>query len=116
MFCSLFLHHFDPPDAVRLLKVMAQNARHAVLVNDLERHRVAYWGIWTLSRLYLRGRLFRHDAPISVLRAYRGRELYFLLREAGLGHFHVERVFPFRLAAHGFVDEPAGEGMEGNGR
>jgi SAM-dependent methyltransferase len=102
--CSLFLHHFEPPEAVRLLRAMAAQARHGLLVNDLQRHRLAYWGIWILSRMMLKGELFRHDAPLSVLRAYRVEELRPLLREAGLSGLAVDRVFPFRLAAHGRPD------------
>lgn len=101
--CSLFLHHFDAGDAVRLLQVMARNAREAILVNDLERHRVAYWAIWLLSRVQRRSRMFRHDAPVSVLRAYRVGELRGLLETAGLGHLEIRRHFPFRLAALGPV-------------
>ena len=99
--CSLLLHHFAPDAAVRLLRVMASLSRGAVLVNDLERHRAAFLGIWLLSRLQRRGRLFRHDAPISVLRAYRVDELRLLLADAGLAHLQVERVPPFRLCIHG---------------
>lgn len=101
--CSLFLHHLDPELAVKLLRVMAANSRRAILVNDLQRHRLAYWAIWLLSRLYLRGALFRHDAPVSVLRAYREPELRQMLRRAGLETLTVERIFPFRMAAHGPV-------------
>ena len=99
--CSLLLHHFAPDAAVRLLREMAAFSRGGVLVNDLERHRAAYWGIWLLSRLQQRGRLFRNDAPVSVLRAYRVPELRGLLRLAGLEHLQVERVAPFRLCIHG---------------
>jgi len=106
--CSLFLHHFAPEPAVRLLRVMATQTRHAILVNDLERHRLAHWGVWLLSRVYLRGRLFRHDAPVSVLRSYRRGELRGLLRNAGLEEMQVEPVFPFRLAAHGTPPPKAG--------
>ena len=102
--CSLFLHHFAPEAAVRMLQVMAENSRHAILVNDLQRHRLAYWAIWLLSRLQRRGRLFRHDGPISVLRAYRAGELRDLLRRAGLQEVAVERIFPFRMAALGPVE------------
>ena len=35
--CSLFLHHLDEPDAVQLLRRMADTASQLVLVNDLER-------------------------------------------------------------------------------
>jgi len=103
--CSLFLHHFQPDEAVALLEIMASQARYAMLVNDLERHRVAYWAIWALSRIYLRGRLFQHDAPVSVLRAYRRSELRDLVERASLGSLAVERIFPFRLAAHGVVND-----------
>ena len=106
--CSLFLHHFDPEEAVRLLRIMADQARHAVLINDLERHRIAYWGIRLLARLWSMGRLFRNDAPLSVLRAYRPAELRELLRSAGLPGIEVRRHFPFRMAAVGPV--PGGPG------
>jgi SAM-dependent methyltransferase len=99
--CSLLLHHFAPAAAVRLLREMAAFSRGAVLVNDLERHRAAHVGIWILSRLQRRGRLFRHDAPVSVLRAYRLEELRGLLGDAGLAHLQVDRVRPFRLCIHG---------------
>jgi len=105
--CSLFLHHFDPPEAVRLLRIMERQTRHGILVNDLQRHRLAHWGIWVLARITRKGRMFRHDAPLSVLRAYREGELRELLREAGLGHLRVERIFPFRIAAYGGSREPA---------
>lgn len=101
--CSLLLHHFAPDAAVRLLREMAALSRGAVLVNDLERHRAAYVGIWLLSRLQRRGRLFRHDAPVSVLRAYRLEELRGMLGSAGLAHLRVERVRPFRLCIHGIA-------------
>jgi 2-polyprenyl-3-methyl-5-hydroxy-6-metoxy-1,4-benzoquinol methylase len=101
--CSLFLHHFDPEGAVNLLRIMAGQARHAILVNDLHRHRVAHWSIWLLARLARCSAMFRHDAPLSVLRAYRPREIAALLREAGLERCRVVRHFPFRLAALGPV-------------
>ena len=106
--CSLFLHHFEPDEAVRLLQVMAAQTRNSLLVNDLERHRLAYWAVWLLSRVYLRGALFRHDAPVSVLRAYRHTELSGMLRRAGLGDLVVDKAFPFRMAAHGAGPASAG--------
>src|SRR5438876_1741879 len=35
---SLFAHHFGESDLPRLLAVLAAMARHAVLINDLDRH------------------------------------------------------------------------------
>jgi 2-polyprenyl-3-methyl-5-hydroxy-6-metoxy-1,4-benzoquinol methylase len=101
--CSLFLHHFDPTGAVELLRIMARHARHAILVNDLHRHRIPYWSIRVIARLRRCSPMFRHDAPLSVLRAYRPAELQDLLRVAGLTDCRVVRHFPYRLAALGRV-------------
>jgi ubiquinone/menaquinone biosynthesis C-methylase UbiE len=48
--CSLALHHFDPPAAVALLRELRRVARRGVIVNDLRRGRMAYWGARLLAR------------------------------------------------------------------
>ncbi len=51
VFCSLFLHHFQDMDVVRLLRGFAEVARKAVLVIDLERNPVPYYFIaWSHCR------------------------------------------------------------------
>ena len=81
---SLLLHHLDPADAVALLREMRRVARHGVVLNDLVRGRLAWLGAWWLSRLATRNRYTRHDAPLSVRRAYTVAELTGLLAAAGL--------------------------------
>lgn len=81
---SLFLHHFPSEDVARLLREMGRVAR-VVVVNDLHRHPLAYHAIRTLARLSP-SEMFRHDAPLSVLRGFRRDELHRAAREAGLAH------------------------------
>jgi ubiquinone/menaquinone biosynthesis C-methylase UbiE len=81
---SLVLHHLEPPEAVKLLREMARVAREAVIVNDLDRARPWLLGAQILSRLATRNRYTRHDAPLSVRRAYRPDELAALAKRAGL--------------------------------
>ena len=81
---SLVLHHLDPPAAVRLLRELARTARLGVVVNDLDRSRRALTGAWLLSRIATRNPYTRHDAPLSVRRAYRPAEVAELATEAGL--------------------------------
>ena len=68
---SMVLHHLEPAAAVGLLAEMRRVARRAVIVNDLDRGR--HW--WLLARLLVavttRNEYTRHDAPLSVRRAYR---------------------------------------------
>jgi ubiquinone/menaquinone biosynthesis C-methylase UbiE len=81
---SLVLHHLDPVDAVAMLREMRRVARLGVVVNDLERSRVGLLGAWLIGHLLTANRLTRHDAPLSVRRAYTAMEMATMLRSAGL--------------------------------
>ena len=81
---SLVLHHLERGDAGRVLGEMRRVARLGVVVNDLERSRVALFGAWLIGHVLTGNRLTRHDAPLSVRRAYRATELAAMLRAAGL--------------------------------
>lgn len=81
---SLLLHHLDPAGAVSLLREMNRVARLGIVLNDLVRGRLAWLGAWWLSRLTTRNRYTRHDAPLSVRRAYTVAELTSLVAAAGM--------------------------------
>ena len=81
---SLVLHHLERDDALVLLREMGRVARLGVVINDLDRSRMGWVGALLIGHLLTRNRLTRHDAPLSVRRAYRPGELADMLREAGL--------------------------------
>jgi ubiquinone/menaquinone biosynthesis C-methylase UbiE len=81
---SMVLHHLEGDDAVMLLREMGRVARLGVVINDLDRSRIGWIGAWLIGHLLTRNRLTRHDAPLSVRRAYRQNEMADLLRTAGL--------------------------------
>jgi ubiquinone/menaquinone biosynthesis C-methylase UbiE len=83
--CSLALHHLRPDDAVIMLREMHRVARCAVIVNDLVRGWPWYAGAWALTRVLTRNPLTRHDAPLSVHRAYTRAEMAELAQRADLG-------------------------------
>ena len=85
---SLLLHHFDMRGAIDQLAEMGRVARSAVLVNDLHRARGWWVGAWMLSQLATRNRYTRHDAPLSVRRAWTPDELSALAARAGLRETH----------------------------
>lgn len=82
--CSLLMHHFSPEVAVVVLREMARVARIGVIVDDLLRSRIGYLGARLIGLALTSNRLTRHDAPLSVRRAYRAPELAVLLRRAGI--------------------------------
>ena len=81
---ALLLHHCRGEDAVRALRKMHSLCRLGLIVNDLHRHPAAYYAIRALTAAFSRDRLIRHDAPLSVLRAFRRPCLEDLCRRAGL--------------------------------
>lgn len=68
--CSMAFHHFDFGACVALMREMARVSRLGFVVNDLRRDRIARALIWTLTRILRSHWITRHDAPLSVMRAY----------------------------------------------
>lgn len=82
--CSLLLHHLSATQATTVLQEMARVARLGVVVDDLLRSHVGYWGALALGRLLTTNRLTRHDGPLSVRRAFRQHELATVMQRARL--------------------------------
>jgi SAM-dependent methyltransferase len=93
---SLALHHFAPDEALRVLREMRRAGRARLIVSDLERSRAGYAGAWLFGHLLTGNRMTRHDAPLSVQRAYTPEEALGLARAAGWRAPVVRRVVPFR--------------------
>lgn len=95
---SMFLHHFDHERVVTLLRAFRRVSRGAVIVNDLRRHRFPWLFILIVAHLTRRHAMFRHDAPLSVLRGFTDEELSRAALEAGAKRARPRRRWPFRLA------------------
>jgi hypothetical protein len=96
--CHLALHHFSEEDAVEVLRRAWQSGARRLLFTDLRRGRDLQWGVWLLTALILRAPMTRHDARVSVKRAFSGPELCALARQAGWENFHWGRFSGFRQA------------------
>ena len=94
---TLALHHFEPPAAQELLREMRRVARLTPIVGDLSRSRFAFAATWLWARATTRNRLTRHDAPLSVRRAYEPSEALALAREAGWRAPRIRREPFFRM-------------------
>jgi len=81
---SLVVHHLEPDATIELFREMGRVAHRGVVVNDVVRGRLAWAGAWLTAHLFTRNRYTRHDAPLSVRRAYTASELTVLLAAAGL--------------------------------
>jgi 2-polyprenyl-3-methyl-5-hydroxy-6-metoxy-1,4-benzoquinol methylase len=95
--CNLALHHFEPPDAVVVLRELRRVSRLTPLVSDLVRSRTGYVAALAFAHLIARNRLTKHDAPLSVRRAYTPAEVARLARQAGWARPVVRRAPFFRM-------------------
>jgi SAM-dependent methyltransferase len=76
---SLFLHHFDDDKLAALLENFCSLSKYAVVINDLHRSRISYFGFIILSVLFSRNRLVKNDGPLSIKKGFRKKELTTLL-------------------------------------
>jgi len=94
--CSLFIHHLDDPDAIRVLERMKAATDTLVLVNDLARGRFNYVAVAFAARVLSRSRVVHADGPLSVRAAFTVAEMKRLAAQAGLTGATVTGKFPCR--------------------
>lgn len=104
--CSLSLHHFDPEEAVQILREMNRLARCGFILNDLRRSKLGYAAAWIAAHLTTRNRLTRNDAPLSVRRAYTPDELRHLILQAGIDRASISTSLWFRMVAISHGESP----------
>lgn len=96
IFSSLFCHHFSDREMVKQLQWMKSNARLGFFINDLHRHKVAYYSIKVLTKLFSNSYLVKHDAPLSVARGFTRDEWLQFFNFAGISNFSIEWKWAFR--------------------
>lgn len=93
--CSLFLHHLNNDEIIDLFKFAKAN-RCIILANDLQRNWFAYYSIKLITSVFSKSYLVKNDAPISVKRGFKKRELIDLLKQAGFTNYSVKWCWAFR--------------------
>ena len=96
--CCLFAHHLEPEQLLTYAQEALRVAKIAVIINDLVRHPL-HFGLAVAARPMYRSRLTRHDAPVSVRRAYTVREMRTILRGSSAAQVDVTQHYLFRMGA-----------------
>ena len=94
--CSLFTHHLGDAEIIRYLRWAEAHAMHGWFVNDLHRHRLAYYLFGAATWPMPFHRFVRHDGMLSIRRSFRRADWQALVAEAGVPAT-IARYFPFRL-------------------
>lgn len=93
---SLFMHHFTDEQIISLLSLMKKSAQSGFIINDLQRHPLAYRSIKLLTTLFSKSYLVKNDAPLSVLRGFREEDWWHLLSKAYIANAKITREWAFR--------------------
>lgn len=93
---TLFFHHFTSEQLVGFIKQLLTQVKVGVVINDIHRHWLAYHSIRILTGVFSRSPMVRHDAPVSVMRAFTRKELKEILDAAGATDYTIRWRWAFR--------------------
>jgi len=77
---TLFIHHFKGDQLTDLLRMLQQNARLGIVVNDLHRHAMAYY-LFKLLSITISNEMVKQDGLTSILRGFKKEELVEISKE-----------------------------------
>ena len=92
--CTLFLHHFKNEELISFLKTTTDKATIGVVVNDLHRHKLAYY-LFKFIGFFIKNKMVRQDGLTSVLRAFKREDLENIAKEIKV-HFSIQWKWAFR--------------------
>jgi 2-polyprenyl-3-methyl-5-hydroxy-6-metoxy-1,4-benzoquinol methylase len=93
---SLFLHHFTEDELRSIFQSLHSIARHGIIINDLRRSALSYYGIMLLTRLFSRSAMVKNDGPLSVRRGFARSELTQLCASLPSASYTIQRTWAFR--------------------
>ena len=96
IFSSLFCHHFNFDELVKMILWMKENCKTGFFINDLQRHPLAYYSIKWITKLFSRSYLVKNDAPLSVARAFEKKEWEQIFLKAGIKNYSIRWKWAFR--------------------
>lgn len=94
---SLFTHHFKDEDLISLFASLKKQTKIGVVINDLHRHWLAYYSIKLIVNVLSKSPMVQHDGPVSVLRAFKKKEIKNILKRAGIHQYSIRWMWAFRF-------------------
>lgn len=93
---TLFFHHFSSEQLADFFRQLKDQVRLGIVINDIHRHWVAYHFIRWLTTLFSKSTMVKHDAPVSVLRAFSKNDWREILQKAGISNYTVQWMMAYR--------------------
>jgi len=94
--CTLTLHHFEESRIFQLLDVLKNRARTGIVINDLDRSRLAYRLFQVLAFVCGLNKMSREDGLVSILRGFKKNELAQFSRKMAFKNVLIKWKWAFR--------------------
>jgi hypothetical protein len=92
---TLFLHHFKNDELVTFLKPVLEKAKLGIVVNDLHRHKLAYY-LFKLLSITIKNKTIVEDGLTSVLRGFKRQELEDISQQLDI-NYQIQWKWAFRF-------------------
>jgi 2-polyprenyl-3-methyl-5-hydroxy-6-metoxy-1,4-benzoquinol methylase len=94
--CTLTIHHFDDEEILRLLGSLVNVSKLGVVINDLQRSKIAYRLFQTIAVLFRLNRMTKVDGLVSILRGFKKEELTQFSNKLKLENYSIQWKWAFR--------------------
>lgn len=94
--CTLTLHHFKDEEILELLSHWQKRATIGLIINDLERSKIAYRLFQALCFVFNLNKMSCEDGLISILRGFKKEELIDISKKLGFKNYSIKWKWAFR--------------------
>lgn len=94
--CTLTMHHFTDDEILVFLEKFKKLAEIGIVVNDLERSKVAYRLFQIFSSIFMKSKVAKYDGKISIARSFKRQDLETYSKQLALTDYSIDWKWAFR--------------------
>ena len=94
--CTLTLHHFTEYKILDLLSVFNKNASMGIIINDLQRSKIAYRLFQLICFVFQLNNMSKIDGLTSILRGFKKEELHIYSKKMNFKNYSIRWKWAFR--------------------
>ena len=94
--CTLTMHHFTDQQICTFIKTFVQLASTGVIINDLQRSKIAYHLFQLFSGIFMKSKIAKYDGKVSIARAFKKEELETYSKQLALDSYSIQWKWAFR--------------------
>lgn len=96
LICTLTLHHFKDDEILTFMQQFVKLSQVAVIINDLQRSKIAYQLFRLFSRIFIKSHVAKNDGLVSIASGFRKQELKTFAQQLKLTHSEISWKWAFR--------------------